>query len=369
MRSWSVIGLIATAVIALALPVYAFNESSRMDAAQTRLLTESVEQGEMIYAENCVVCHGADGQGIGTYPGLSHEGVRAMDYETLFKTIERGRYGTAMAAWGVNEGGVLNNQQLDQLIAMLQNGDWTQTARAVDAAGLNPPTVLNVEIPAAALAEVAKLPHGQVLAEALPRYTANCSGCHGPSGEGTAIAPVLNDAALRSQKSDEELSRIINSGVSGTLMAGWGQALSAEEIAGLVGLIRNWTEIPPGLIPAPELPPLASSDAEVIAAGGKLYSVACRTCHGPDGQGTRMAPALNVQSFLSQTNDQAIKTIIAQGVPDTRMPAWGGRLSEAELTSLVSFLRAWEPTAPAVAQPLPGGSQSGPPWLRNNTNN
>ncbi|NJN98087.1 MAG: c-type cytochrome [Anaerolineales bacterium] len=200
MRSWSVIGLIATAVIALALPVYAFNESSRMDAAQARLLTESVEQGEMIYAENCVVCHGADGQGIGTYPGLSHEGVRAMDYETLFKTIERGRYGTAMAAWGVNEGGVLNSQQLDQLIAMLQNGDWTQTARAVDAAGLNPPTVLAVEIPAEALTEVAKLPHGQVLAEALPLYVANCSGCHGPSGEGTAIAPVLNDAILSSQK-------------------------------------------------------------------------------------------------------------------------------------------------------------------------
>lgn len=369
MKSWSLMGLLATAIIALALPVYAYNETSRMDAAQARLLAASVEQGEMIYAQNCVVCHGADGQGIGTYPGLDNEGVRTMDYETLFKTIERGRYGTAMAAWGVNEGGVLNSQQLDQLIAMLQSGDWAETARTVDAAGLNPPTVLNIELPADTLAEVAKLPQGQMLAQALPLYTANCSGCHGPSGEGTAIAPVLNDATLRSQKSDEELSRIISNGVSGTLMAGWGQALSAGEIANLVGLIRNWGEIPPGLIPTPELPPLASSDAEVIAAGGKLYSVACATCHGPAGQGTRMAPALNAQSFLSQTNDQAIKMIIAQGVPDTRMPAWGGRLTDAELNSLVSFLRAWEPTAPAVAQPLPGGSQGGPPWLRNNTGN
>ncbi|MBE7552609.1 MAG: c-type cytochrome [Anaerolineales bacterium] len=370
MKSWSLIGLIATAIIALALPVYAFNETNRMETAKARLLAEAVTQGELVYAQNCVVCHGADGRGIGTYPGLDNEGVRAMDYEALFKTIERGRYGTAMAAWGVSEGGVLNSQQLDQLIAMIQSGDWTKTARTVDAAGLNPPTVLKVEIPAETLAEVAKLPHGQVLAEALPLYAANCSGCHGPSGEGTAIAPILNDATLRSQKSDEELNRIITNGVAGTLMAGWRQALSSQEIASLVGLLRNWEEIPPGLIPQPELPPIASSDAEIIAAGGELFSVACATCHGPAGQGTRMAPALNVQSFLTQTPDQAIKTIIAQGVPNTRMPAWGGRLTDAELNSLVSFLRAWEPTAPAVAQPLPGGGQGGgPPWLRNKTNN
>lgn len=63
-----------------------------------------------------------------------------------------------------------------------------------------------------------------------------------------------------------------------------------------------------------------------------------------------MAPALNVQSFLTQTNNQAIKAIISQGVPNTRMPAWGGRLSDDELNALVSFIRSWEPTAPAVAQ-------------------
>lgn len=369
MRSWHIIGLIATAIIAVALPVYAFNEANRMNTTQAALLAESIEQGELIYAQNCVVCHGADGQGIGTYPSLDNEGVRAMDYETLFKTIERGRYGTAMAAWGVNEGGVLNNQQIEQVLALLQQGDWAATARAVDAMGLNPPTVLKVEIPAEALASLGSLPHGQMLAEALPVYAANCTGCHGVQGEGTAIAPALNDPTLRSQRSDEELTRTITSGVPGTLMASWRQTLTAAEIANLVGLIRYWAEIPPGLIPPPELPPIASSDAEVIAAGANLYSIACRTCHGPQGQGTRMAPALNVQSFLTQTNDQAIKTIIAQGVPDTRMPAWGGRLTDAELNALVSFIRAWEPNAPAVAQPAPGGGGGGPPWLRPNQGN
>lgn len=369
MRTWMIVGLVATAIIAVALPVYAFNEANRMAAAEARLVAESIDQGEAIYAQNCVVCHGPAGQGIGTYPALANAGVREMDYDTLFKTIERGRYGTAMAAWGVSEGGVLNRQQVEQVIVMLRQGDWTRTARVVDAMGLNPPAVISVTIAADVLAEVGRLPHGLTLAAALPVFAANCTGCHGPQGEGTAIAPALNSAGLRDQKTDDDIRRIISSGVPATLMAGWGKTLSGEEIAALTGLIRYWPEIPAGLLPEPELAPIASTDAEVIAAGGELYTLACSHCHGQEGQGSRMAPALNVQSFLAQTNDQAIKTIIAQGVPDTRMPAWGGRLTEPELNSLVSFLRSWEATAPAAAQPVqagPGGG--GPPWLRNKAN-
>jgi cbb3-type cytochrome c oxidase subunit III len=357
MSKWILIGFIATLIIAAALPVYAFNEANRMNQAQADLRAESVAVGQVTFAENCVVCHGADGQGIGTYPGLDNEGVRAMDYDTLFKTIERGRYNTAMAAWGVQEGGVLNDMDINQLIAMLQQGDWAATSQTVADLGLNPPTVISVEVSDEILAQVAALPHGDTLARALPLFAANCAGCHGSDGAGTAIAPALNSPTLR-QKTDDEVRRTITSGVAGTLMAGWGQALTSPQIEDMVGLIRYWAELPLELIPAAELPPIASTDAEIIAAGGKLYNIACSQCHGSQGQGTRMAPALNVKSFLSATNDQALKAIIAQGVPNTRMPAWGGRLSEAELTSLVSFIRAWEPNAPAVAQPAAGGPGS-----------
>jgi len=74
LRKWMIIGFVATVFIAVALPVYAFNESYRMVNAQTTLLTESIEHGEIIYAESCVVCHGVDGRGIGAYPGLDRPG-------------------------------------------------------------------------------------------------------------------------------------------------------------------------------------------------------------------------------------------------------------------------------------------------------
>jgi cbb3-type cytochrome c oxidase subunit III len=269
-----------------------------------------------------------------------------------------------MAAWGVEEGGVLNDMHIDQLVAMLKYGDWTETAATVENLGLSPPTVISVEIPADTLAELAELPHGEIIARALPVYAANCTGCHGAEGEGTAIAPPLNDDTLRSQKSDQELQRIITSGVPGTLMAGWSQALAEPDIADMAALIRYWDEIPAGAIPQPELPSIASTDAEVIATGGQLFNIACSNCHGSNGQGTPMAPALNTQSFLAETNDQAIKAIISQGVSDTRMPAWGGRLSDDQLNALVSFIRAWEPNAPAAAQPSIGRPGSGPGWMQ-----
>ena len=62
MRIWTIVGFIATVLIAVLLPFYAFNETGRMARAESELLATSIEQGQVIYAENCVVCHGAAGQ-------------------------------------------------------------------------------------------------------------------------------------------------------------------------------------------------------------------------------------------------------------------------------------------------------------------
>jgi mono/diheme cytochrome c family protein len=99
-----------------------------------------------------------------------------------------------------------------------------------------------------------------------------------------------------------------------------------------------------------EAPPVDMSP-EAVALGARLFSLACAQCHGAQGYGTPLGPALNNQTFLADTPDAAIQQIIAGGVPGTVMPAWGGRLSEADIAALTAYLRSLEPTAPAIAQP------------------
>jgi len=147
------------------------------------------------------------------------------------------------------------------------------------------------------------------------------------------------------------------------LMAGWSNVLAPEEIKAMLTLIQRWDEVPSGAIPAPDVP--IPTTEESIVLGGELYSANCSRCHGPDGQGTTRAPSLNVKTFLIDTTDQAIQQIITLGVSGTDMPAWGDRMTDAEIQAIVGFLRQWEATAPEVAQPLgtPSGV-GGPPWLR-----
>jgi mono/diheme cytochrome c family protein len=265
MRKWTVIGLITTAIIALTLPIYALNEPGRMANTQAKLLTESIERGQMIYAETCAACHSADGQGLSTvYPGLNNQGIQEMDYGSLFKIVERGRYNTAMPAWGVDEGGGLNEMQIDQLIAVLQDGDWAETAETVERLRASSSTVVSVQTSEDistedTLAENSSTKNASAESNNLPDevsaniaststltanlgqsvFAAKCASCHGIAGEGTALTPALNDHALRSEKTDADLLNIISNGVPGTLMIGWNQTLSEQEINELVSLIRG----------------------------------------------------------------------------------------------------------------------------------
>jgi mono/diheme cytochrome c family protein len=199
------------------------------------------------------------------------------------------------------------------------------------------------------------LPNGEQLSRGVTLYAENCVACHGADGLGSTLAPALNDPAIR-QKTSPELIRTIQNGVPGTLMAGWDGQLTEADLNALLALITGWEDVPTGAIPAPDQP--VTVTAESLALGGDLYATNCARCHGPEGQGTQRAPALNVKSVLTGTNDAALQQIISLGVPGTAMPAWGDRLVENEIQALVGFIRSWEPNAPDVATPLRG------PWWR-----
>lgn len=86
-------------------------------------------------------------------------------------------------------------------------------------------------------------------------------------------------------------------------------------------------------------------------AGAVLYRENCAACHGEQGQG-QVGPALNSKELLETTLDEVLFSLIRTGVPGTVMPAWGqafgGPLTDEQVSQVVASIRAWEPTAPEI---------------------
>jgi mono/diheme cytochrome c family protein len=347
-----ILGLLATLTIIVVIPLYTWLEPSQQEKLLNEYYTHAVLTATELYAQNCAVCHGAAGEGIGDNPALNTEAVRMMSTTDLARTIARGRDNTLMAAWAAEEGGIFSNPQIDDFVTFIQQANWDYVAARVDELGLTPPPVIEMEVPDELLADLAARPDGEVLSAGLLVYAENCAACHGGNGAGTIIAPAIDSADLRLTPA-AELVDLVNTGVPGTLMAAWETMLPAQDINAVVDLILRWPELVDAGIEMPEVEVMTiPTSPELIADGQALFNIACKSCHGLDGYGTRMAPAVNNQIFLSETPDAAIYQIIAGGVPGTLMPAWGSRLSDQELQSLVAFLRSQEPSAPAILPPI-----------------
>jgi mono/diheme cytochrome c family protein len=89
----------------------------------------------------------------------------------------------------------------------------------------------------------------------------------------------------------------------------------------------------------------APSPAPSPSAG--LFQQNCASCHGTDGKGTHSAgtPDLTSRSIQSGLSDQQIVDTIRNGKPG-RMPAWAGKLSDAQITGLATYIRSFTTSAP-----------------------
>lgn len=142
--------LMSTAVISITLPVYFLNETGRQESAEHRFEEIGIERGREWWLEfQCLDCHGADGSGGGkafveprsgitatwSAPSLNDILFRYSEDEVRY-WIVFGRQGTPMPAWGVEGGGPLNAQQVDELIAYIRSIQLPQAdvIAAVDSA-------------------------------------------------------------------------------------------------------------------------------------------------------------------------------------------------------------------------------------------
>lgn len=179
-------------------------------------------------------------------------------------------------------------------------------------------------------------------------YAEHCASCHGDEGQGIPnVGSPLNSRAFLEMYDDEAIGAAIYDGRPNTLMTAYAQAkggpLRDNQIEDLVAFIRNWEAMAP-LLPTPT----------PVIDPASLYAQYCAGCHGPNGEGTdAISLPLNSKGFLERTDDATLYRLIAQGRPEQGMPTFAGELSKAEINALVSFVRAWEATAPELA---PGGA-------------
>jgi plastocyanin/mono/diheme cytochrome c family protein len=123
------IGLLMIGTIATFL--YFMWDNVRDTAAQDRQLRENAERGGRLFSLNCRSCHGLTGLGAaenGSLPGAAlnvedpNRIANGARRAYLRETIRCGRVGTSMPPWSIEQGGPLNDFQIEQLVALITGG-------------------------------------------------------------------------------------------------------------------------------------------------------------------------------------------------------------------------------------------------------
>lgn len=335
------IGILATGILVVGLFLYAMKEPARIRAVQAEQLQIDLDEAMSVYAGNCAECHGLSGEGIGPSLPLNNPALRQAEAKSLRKIISRGLHNTRMAPWGKEDGGPLSEYQIEQLVNLIQFGDWQAAGERAESLGLASLLPLVAEPDPQILANLNALPDGDTLVLGVMVYARQCVSCHAPDGQGTPQGTALNDPEVRAKPS-EEIHNALLQGVPETNMAGWADILLPEEVSALEYLIANWELVP--LETIPEANVRVPVTEKTIVRGKELYRDYCALCHGESGAGTpRSEVVLNSEEYLANTNDTALGQIIMLGVPDTSMPAWSEYMPLADIQSIVGYLRTLEP--------------------------
>jgi mono/diheme cytochrome c family protein len=216
-------GLVFTLTLAFFIPVYWLPEASRQASFQERFDDESLTRGRFIFQAappleedidpvvfkeeekqialgmGCANCHGGvdettprsqwAGGGLAMPAYIEPESGAQIQYHapplrTVFQrwdeeivrfTIERGRPGTPMPAWGVAYGGPMTSQMVDDVITFLHSLPG------------------NTRPPEGISESCAKPSKQQASQCGKEIFAARCAVCHGPEGQGKEAAGTTDD--------------------------------------------------------------------------------------------------------------------------------------------------------------------------------
>ncbi len=215
-------------------------------------LTGEAKGGQQLYRRYCVGCHGERGDGrgenaphvdpkprdftIGTFKCRSTPSGNIPLDKDLFNTIGRGLYGTAMPPWLP-----LTRQQRADLVAYIKSF----SPRFVEE---KPGTPL--EIPRETPSEQDSIGRGRELYQTAMK----CSQCHGKEGrgDGPSALTLTDDKGLpippydfttaskfKCGESDEDLYRVLMTGLDGSPMPSFSNSLKPEQAWDLIHYVRS----------------------------------------------------------------------------------------------------------------------------------
>jgi mono/diheme cytochrome c family protein len=86
----------------------------------------------------------------------------------------------------------------------------------------------------------------------------------------------------------------------------------------------------------------AHSSSNDAPSGAKIFSDKCATCHGPEGKGggPLKTPDFTNPSVQAGLPRGTVVKTIRNGKPGTAMPAWAGKLSDAEIEAVADFVKS-----------------------------
>jgi mono/diheme cytochrome c family protein len=162
---------------------------------------------------------------------------------------------------------------------------------------------------------------------------AACGDPDTPDGRGYTKAPLEKPSVLIAAEEPGEMSRY---GSPNRVVAEELQVPDAQTPdASAAAQTAEPVELPEGVT------------QEMVAAGQTIYSGpgTCFACHGPNGAGTPLAPALNDATWLNVDGSyDALVQVITNGVPQPKqaavpmMPRGGSSITDAQVREVAAYV-------------------------------
>jgi high-affinity iron transporter len=169
-------------------------------------------------------------------------------------------------------------------------------------------------------------------------FAENCGSCHGETANGSGPDAArldprpadFTDPKFIRGETPFDFFHIITAGKARSAMPAWGEVLSLQDRWDLVSFV--WT---------------VHAGRTGLAEGQGVYLSACAGCHGTAGEAQGVHSAglltpvkpLDAPAALARRSDADLFGDVAHGIQGTAMPAFAGRLTDAQMWAAVSYLR------------------------------